>query len=88
MDIGILVNQIIWGVLIGVSYSLLAISFSLIFVAAGTINFANGEFAMLGAYFCYTVVSKLHGNILLGILIFSHQPLSRAYSNKFAPVRY
>ena len=69
MDFGILVNQMIWGVLVGVSYSLLAISFSLIFAAAGTINFANGEFAMLGAYFCYTVVSKLHGNILLAALI-------------------
>ncbi len=69
MDFGILVNQVIWGVLVGVSYSLLAISFSLIFAAAGTINFANGEFAMLGAYFCYTVVSKLHGNILLAALI-------------------
>jgi branched-chain amino acid transport system permease protein len=69
VDFGILVNQIIWGVLVGVSYSLLAISFSLIFAAAGTINFANGEFAMLGAYFCYTVVSKLHGNILLAALI-------------------
>lgn len=68
MDIGILVNQIIWGVLVGVSYSLLAISFSLIFVAAGTINFANGEFAMLGAYFCYTIVSKLNSNILLAAL--------------------
>ncbi len=69
MDFGILVNQVIWGILVGVSYSLLAISFSLIFAAAGTINFANGEFAMLGAYFCYTVVSKFHGNILLAALI-------------------
>ncbi len=69
MDFGILVNQVIWGVLVGVSYSLLAISFSLIFAAAGTINFANGEFAMLGAYFCYTVVSKLHANILVAALI-------------------
>ena len=69
MDIGIFLNQIIWGVLIGVSYSLLAISFSLIFSAANTINFANGEYAMLGAYFCYTVLSKLHNNILLGGII-------------------
>lgn len=69
VDIGIFLNQIIWGVLIGVSYSLLAISFSLIFSAANTINFANGEYAMLGAYFCYTVLSKLHNNILLGGII-------------------
>ena len=69
MDLGIFLNQIIWGVLVGVSYSLLAISFSLIFSAANTINFANGEYAMLGAYFCYTVLSKLHNNILLGGVI-------------------
>ncbi|MGD0624437.1 MAG: branched-chain amino acid ABC transporter permease [Thermodesulfobacteriota bacterium] len=69
VEIGIIINQIIWGVLVGVSYSLLAISFSLIFAAAGTINFANGEFAMLGAYFCYTIVSRLQGSILLGAFV-------------------
>ena len=69
MDIGIIVNQLIWGVLIGVSYSLLAIAFSLIFAAAGTINFANGECAMIGAYFCFTALSKLSGNIMIAICV-------------------
>jgi branched-chain amino acid transport system permease protein len=68
VEIGILLNQIIWGVLVGVSYSLLAISFSMIFSAAGTINFANGEFAMLGAYFCHTAVTYAGSNILMGAL--------------------
>jgi branched-chain amino acid transport system permease protein len=68
MDLGVILGQVIWGVLIGVSYSLIAISFSLIFAAAGTINFANGEFAMLGAYFCYTILSKLHGNLLVAAI--------------------
>jgi len=69
VDLGIFLNQVIWGVLVGVSYSLLAIAFSLIFSAANTINFANGEYAMLGAYFCYTVLSKLHNNILSGAIV-------------------
>jgi len=69
MELGVIAGQLIWGILIGVGYSLLAISFSLIFAAANTINFANGEFAMLGAYFCYTVLERLHGNILLAALV-------------------
>jgi branched-chain amino acid transport system permease protein len=68
VEIGIIVNQVIWGILVGVSYSLLAISFSMIFSAAGTINFANGEFAMLGAYFCHTVITHVSSNIVVGVL--------------------
>ena len=69
MDLGLIVNQLIWGILIGISYSLLAIAFSLIFASANTINFANGEYAMLGAYFCYTFLSKLNGAILPAIIL-------------------
>jgi branched-chain amino acid transport system permease protein len=65
MDIGLLFNQVLWGVLVGVSYSLLAMAFSLIFATSGTINFATGEFAMLGAYFCFTALSRLNNNVLL-----------------------
>jgi branched-chain amino acid transport system permease protein len=62
-------NQLIWGVLVGISYSLLAIAFSLIFATSGTVNFATGEFAMLAAYFCYTILSTLHGQVLLAVLL-------------------
>lgn len=65
MDIGLLFNQVLWGALVGVSYSLLAMAFSLIFATSGTINFATGEFAMLGAYFCFTALSRLNNNVLL-----------------------
>jgi branched-chain amino acid transport system permease protein len=68
-DLTLLANQLIWGILVGVSYSLLAIAFSLIFATSGTVNFATGEFAMVGAYFCYTILSKLGGQALLAVLL-------------------
>lgn len=58
-DFGFLANQIVWGVMVGISYTLLAMAFSLIFATSNTINFAIGEFAMLTAYLCYTALSKL-----------------------------
>jgi branched-chain amino acid transport system permease protein len=58
-DLGLLANQVAWGVMVGISYTLLAMAFSLIFATSNTINFAIGEFAMLTAYVCYTVLSKL-----------------------------
>jgi branched-chain amino acid transport system permease protein len=69
MDIGMIVNQIIWGLLIGITYSLLAIGFSIIYSACEAINFAQGEYAMLGAYFCYTAMSIFGANIILGALV-------------------
>lgn len=65
MDLGLLVNQLLWGVLVGVSYSLLAMAFSLVFATSGTINFATGEFAMLGAYVCFTGLRHLGQSVLL-----------------------
>lgn len=69
LDAGLLFNQLLWGVLVGVSYSLLAMAFSLIFATSGTINFATGEFAMLGAYFGYTLLSKLSANLLVATVV-------------------
>jgi branched-chain amino acid transport system permease protein len=69
MNFGLLLNQIIWGLLVGVSYSLLAIGFSVIYATSDAINFAQGEYAMLGAYFCFTISSKLNVNVLIGVVI-------------------
>ena len=69
MDLDMIINQLIWGLLIGVTYSLLAIGFSLIYAASEAINFAQGEYAMLGAYFCYTILSKLGANIFIGAIL-------------------
>jgi branched-chain amino acid transport system permease protein len=45
------------GVVIGGIYALIAIGFVIIYKATGIINFATGEFMMLGAFFCYTAMT-------------------------------
>jgi branched-chain amino acid transport system permease protein len=64
MDLGSLANQILWGIMVGVGYALMAMSFSLIFATSGMINFAVGEFAMVAAYVCFTALAKMSGNFL------------------------
>jgi branched-chain amino acid transport system permease protein len=59
LDLGLIANQVVWGVMVGISYTLLAMAFSLIFATSNTINFAIGEFAMLTAYLCFTALSNL-----------------------------
>ena len=51
MNFELLLNQVIWGILVGVSYSLLAIGFSVIYSTSDAVNFAQGEFVMLPAFF-------------------------------------
>lgn len=58
-DINLLANQVVWGAMVGVGYTLMAMAFSLIYATSRTINFAVGEFAMLAAYFCYSMLNKV-----------------------------
>jgi branched-chain amino acid transport system permease protein len=48
---------VINGLVIGSIYALLALGFVIIYKASGIINFAQGEFLMLGAYVCLAVVA-------------------------------
>lgn len=48
-----IVTQLFNGLVIGVIYSLMAIGLTLIFGVLGLINFAHGEFFMLGGYFAF-----------------------------------
>ena len=43
------------GLAIGGVYALVALGFVMIFRATNVVNFAQGEFAMLGAYFLVTL---------------------------------
>lgn len=49
------------GVAVGGVYALIALGFVLIYKATSILNFATGEFMMMGAYFCYTFL------VLLGL---------------------
>ena len=49
----ILVQQVVYGLVLGSSYVLMAAGFSLIWGMMGVLNLAHGEFYMLGAYVAY-----------------------------------
>jgi branched-chain amino acid transport system permease protein len=48
---------------------LVASGLTLIFGVLGVLNFAHGSFYMLGAYFCFTVLSLLGDNFWLGLVL-------------------
>lgn len=50
MDIGVLIQILVWGLYAGCIYILLAIGLNLIFGVMKVVNFAHGELLMLGAY--------------------------------------
>src|SRR4051812_24513305 len=58
---GILLQQIVNGLAIGMAYALVATGIALIFGIMGVVNFAHGEFFMLGAF------GVLVGMNLLGV---------------------
>ena len=57
--IGILLEQILNGLLVGSYYIVLSLGLSLIFSLGGVVNLAHGAFYALGAYFAYEVQRRL-----------------------------
>ncbi|MGM0718257.1 MAG: ABC transporter permease [Halobacteriota archaeon] len=65
-----LVQQLLDGLTVGMSYALLAAGLSVIFGVMRVINFAHGELYALGAYFALTIVAPLGGaGFYLSLLI-------------------
>jgi branched-chain amino acid transport system permease protein len=67
------IQTIVYGLQTGITYILVALGFTLIFSILGIINLAHGEIYMLGAFAVYYLVTALHVNyfvaLLLGMLI-------------------
>lgn len=57
------------GLAVGSIYALVALGFVLIYKATGVINFAQGELMMLGAYFCFTLITRYHIPFLPAFLL-------------------
>jgi branched-chain amino acid transport system permease protein len=75
MDFSQLAQQLINGLLIGCVYSLIAIGLTLIWGVMNIVNFAHGDFLMLGmftSFWCYTLfhIDPLFSIPLCGILLF------------------
>ncbi|MDD5024435.1 MAG: branched-chain amino acid ABC transporter permease, partial [Methanoregula sp.] len=55
VDIGIILQILFWGIYAGCIYILLATGLNLIFGVMKVVNFAHGEFLMIGAYITATI---------------------------------
>jgi len=64
-----LMQQIVSGLAMGSIYALVAVGFVLIYKATEVINFAQGEFMMVGAFIAFTCINFFHIPFLIAILI-------------------
>lgn len=70
MDISFLLGQALAnGLIIGLLYLLMAIGFTLVFGVMRVVNFAHGEFYMLGAFAAYLGVTRLHLPFLAAVCL-------------------
>jgi branched-chain amino acid transport system permease protein len=64
-----LIGALLWGVVIGCIYILLATGLNIIFGVMKLVNFAHGQLLMIGAYIAFTVATALGLNAYLSILV-------------------
>ena len=69
-SLDILLQQSINGLMLGIMYSLVAVGFTLYFGVLDVINFAHGDFFMLGSFialalYAVAVVAGFAGNVFL-----------------------
>ncbi|MEW5911240.1 MAG: branched-chain amino acid ABC transporter permease [Thermodesulfobacteriota bacterium] len=64
-----IVHVCLAGLSTGMFIWLVASGLTLIFGVLGVLNFAHGSFYMLGAYFCFTLLSHLGHNFWLGLIL-------------------
>lgn len=70
MGIQVLIAQsAVNGIVLGMTYVLVAIGFTLIFGIMRVVNFAHGEFYMLGAFVTFFAFSQYHVPFLFSLLI-------------------
>ena len=80
-------DTIIEGVLLGGVYALFALGLSLIFGVLRIVNFAHGEFYMLGAYVAFTLTERFSGafgfwgGIVIAALNFAWQHARELYAD-------
>ena len=58
-------DLMIVSLVVGAGYSIMAISYSLIFASIRLLHFAQGDFLMLGGYMALTFVSTVSDNIFV-----------------------
>jgi branched-chain amino acid transport system permease protein len=66
-----LLQQIFNGLVVGSVYILMAVGLTIIFGVMNIVNFAHGEFYMLGAYLAFILVNILKFNFFIGLIVAS-----------------
>jgi branched-chain amino acid transport system permease protein len=64
-----LIGALLWGVVIGCIYILLATGLNIIFGVMKLVNFAHGQLLMIGAYIAFTVTTALGLNAYIAVLV-------------------
>src|SRR5262252_5527546 len=64
-----LVQHVVNGLIVGVGYALMGIGLTLIFGIMRVVNFAHGEFFMMGAFFLFTLFTLWGVNFFLASLL-------------------
>jgi len=64
-----LIQQVANGLVIGSTYSLMAAGLTMIFGMMAVINFAHGEFYMLGGFFAFQLIVSLNLNFYLSVFL-------------------
>ena len=69
MDINFFLQLVINGVVVGSVYALVALGFVIIFKSTSVVNFAQGEFLLLGAYISLAVVGQTSMPVWLAVVV-------------------
>ena len=69
MNTTLLLQLVVNGVIVGTLYGVVAMSFVLIYKASKVVNFAQGEFLLIGAWVCWWVLTEFKVPFILGFPI-------------------
>jgi branched-chain amino acid transport system permease protein len=69
LNLQLLTQLLINGLIVGALYGVVAMSFVLIYKASQVVNFAQGEFLLIGAWICWWLLVKFQVPFFVGMLI-------------------
>ena len=69
MNLELLTNLLLNGVIVGTLYGVVAMCFVLIYKSTQVVNFAQGEFLLIGAWVCWALLVKFNLPFWIGFPI-------------------